>query len=68
MGDQQLASPLILDLVTITELMQRIVVLPWSTPSIVKSGVLKICCVPLMGFLWRSACCLSAISVRQLDP
>ena len=63
--DAQLASPLILDLAVITKLMQRIEALPLSTPSIAKSGALKICCVPLLGFLWRSACCFSASFVRS---
>ena len=64
--DAELPSPLILDLAIITKLMQRIEALPLSTNSIAKSGALKICCVPLSGFLWRSACCFSASFVRSL--
>ena len=51
--DAQLASPLILDLAITTELMQRVEVLPLSTPSIDKSSTLKTCCVPLLSFMRR---------------
>merc|ERR1712012_311676 len=95
--DSLLASPLILDLAIITELMQRIEVstdggetfeptrhvlsilsyllkapvVSKGTPVVnaltARSSALKICCAPLLVFLRRTTCCLSASFVRQLD-
>ena len=63
--DAKLASPLILDFVLITQLMQRIEVLSLSTPSIAKSSALENLLRALVG-LYAEISRLLECKIRQI--
>ena len=64
---RKMASPLILDLVIITELMRRFRGTPVVNALNRQKQDIEICCAPLLVFLRRTGSCLSAGFDKNLD-